>query len=528
MSRDQADELWRASQFPAALVDVGAWPLESQLAQPLPLALQGCVPPPRPQRLLSTNPPLQQQVQLQRKLQQQSLAQQAAMMQGHLFHPTLLSAMVAVEPIPSGNLPPGFDSTSCRSVYVGNVHSNVTEALLAELFSAVGPLEGCKLIRKEKSSYGFVDYFDHRSAAAALIALNGRQLFGQAIKVNWAFSSGQREDTTGHFNIFVGDLSPEVTDATLYANFSCYATCSEARVMWDQRSGRSRGFGFVSFRYQHDAESAIVDMNGKWLGNRPIRCNWATKTGAGPSDIESPALNSVQAAAPSGQPPGEAGATASGREGDQPNDSDPDAPQNSPLYTTVYVGNLAHEVTQAELHRQFYSLGAGVIEDVKVQRDKGFGFVRYRSHDEAAVAIQVANGRVLFGKSVKCSWGSKPSLQSAGSSGLGGGLPPPPRQLPPLPPPATALAPYGQVPLGLSPAHILAYQRQVSLAQAAVSRALVPMPPPAQQQQQSASLPLGMLGLAPSAPHGPEASLGPWLGFERYPLGMQGQQPLYY
>lgn len=85
--------------------------------------------------------------------------------------------------------------------------------------------------------------------------------FGQPIKVNWAYASGQREDTSGlfvfvyinflivkivvllktichlvcfitllsragHFNIFVGDLSPEVTDATLFACFSVYGSCS--------------------------------------------------------------------------------------------------------------------------------------------------------------------------------------------------------------------------------------------------------------------------------------------------------------
>ena len=51
-------------------------------------------------------------------------------------------------------------------------------------------------------------------------------------------------------------------------------------------------------------------------------------------------------------------------------------------------------------------LGAGVIEDVRVQREKGFGFVRYRSHEEAAFAIQAANGRIIGGKSVKVGYSS--------------------------------------------------------------------------------------------------------------------------
>lgn len=54
-----------------------------------------------------------------------------------------------------------------------------------------------------------------------------------------------------------------------------------------------------------------------------------------------------------------------------------------------------------DLHRQFHALGAGVIEEVRVQRDKGFGFVRYSTHAEAALAIQMGNARILCGKPIK-------------------------------------------------------------------------------------------------------------------------------
>ncbi|KAL6884560.1 hypothetical protein ACP4OV_010496 [Aristida adscensionis] len=64
----------------------------------------------------------------------------------------------------NGNHPPGFDPSTCRSMYVRNVNPNVTESLLIEVFQSTG-LERCKLIRKEKSSFGFVDYYDRRSAA---------------------------------------------------------------------------------------------------------------------------------------------------------------------------------------------------------------------------------------------------------------------------------------------------------------------------------------------------------------------------
>ncbi|KAI3926659.1 hypothetical protein MKW98_014306 [Papaver atlanticum] len=51
----------------------------------------------------------------------------------------------------------------------------------------------------------------------------------------------------------------------------------DGRVMWDHKTGRSRGFGFVAFRSQQEAQSAINDFTCKWLWNRKIRCNWAVK-----------------------------------------------------------------------------------------------------------------------------------------------------------------------------------------------------------------------------------------------------------
>ena len=52
---------------------------------------------------------------------------------------------------------------------------------------------------------------------------------------------------------------------------------SDARVMWDQNTGRSRGYGFVAFVEKADAERAMSDMKGVWLGNRAIRCNWGNQ-----------------------------------------------------------------------------------------------------------------------------------------------------------------------------------------------------------------------------------------------------------
>lgn len=60
------------------------------------------------------------------------------------------------------------------------------------------------------------------------------------------------------------------------------------------------------------------------------------------------------------------------------------------------------QVTQVDLHRHFHALGAGPIEEVRVQRDKGFGFVRYSTHAAAAMAISMGNTQsYLCGKQIK-------------------------------------------------------------------------------------------------------------------------------
>ncbi|XP_062181992.1 oligouridylate-binding protein 1B-like [Phragmites australis] len=371
--------------------------------------------------------------------QQQQLMQQALLMQHVAAAQQQPPLFPAIEPVVSGNLPPGFDSSTCRSVYVGNIHLQVTDTLLQEVFQSIGPVEGCKLIRKEKSSFGFIDYYDHRFAALAIASLNGRQLFGQPIKVNWAYTSTQREDTSGHFNIFVGDLCPDVTDAALFAFFSGYSTCSDARVMWDQKTGRSRGFGFVSFRNQQDAQNAINELNGKWLGNRQIRCNWATK-GANAGEEKQSVDSKVDLTNCSS----EAGKGNVGEDG----------PENNPQFTTVYVGNLPHDANSNDVHRFFHSLGAGLIEEVRVTRDKGFGFVRYSTHEEAALAIRMGNGQLIGGRQIKCSWGSKPTPPGTASA--------------PLPPPGPA--PFST---GLSAIDLLAYQRTLALNKMAASPALM-------------------------------------------------------
>ena len=75
--------------------------------------------------------------------------------------------------------------------------------------------------------------------------------------------------------LFVGGLSFDTTDEGLQRAFGAFGTLEEARIITDRESGRSRGFGFVSFADEGEAERALQQMNGAELDQRTIRVDHA-------------------------------------------------------------------------------------------------------------------------------------------------------------------------------------------------------------------------------------------------------------
>uniref|UniRef100_A0A8C4N4Y1 TIA1 cytotoxic granule-associated RNA binding protein-like 1 n=1 Tax=Eptatretus burgeri TaxID=7764 RepID=A0A8C4N4Y1_EPTBU len=200
----------------------------------------------------------------------------------------------------------------------------LTEALVLQVFGQIGPCKSCKMITDVSTLWGndpycFVEFHEHRHAAAALGAMNGRKILGKEVKVNWATTpSNLKKDTSNHYHVFVGDLSPEISTDDLRQAFAPFGKISDARVVKDLATGKSKGYGFVSFFQKLDAERAIQNMGGQWLGARPIRTNWATRKPQAPKN------------------PPENSKTLSYEEV---------LNQSSPTNSTVYCGGITHGLT---------------------------------------------------------------------------------------------------------------------------------------------------------------------------------------
>uniref|UniRef100_A0A1I8ELC8 RRM domain-containing protein n=1 Tax=Wuchereria bancrofti TaxID=6293 RepID=A0A1I8ELC8_WUCBA len=282
----------------------------------------------------------------------------------------------------------GFDTGSedhqPRTVYVGNLDPSITEDFITTLFGQIGAVTKTKVIFDGTNDpYAFVEFADHYTAAQALQAMNKRVLLEKEMKVNWATEPGSQAkvDTSKHFHVFVGDLSPEVDNKALKDAFAPFGEVSDAKVIRDATTLKSKGYGFVSYPKREEAERAIEQMNGQWLGRRTIRTNWATRkpTGTGAGD---------------------------GQYGRSELNYDDVYNQTGPDNTSVYVGNVNSNANDEDLRAAFDKFGR--ILEVRIFKSQGYAFVRFDKKDSACNAICKMNGQELCGQNIKCSWGRTP------------------------------------------------------------------------------------------------------------------------
>ena len=76
-------------------------------------------------------------------------------------------------------------------------------------------------------------------------------------------------------NIYVGNLSSDVTEEELGAEFKAFGEVTSVSIIKDKYSGQSRGFGFVEMPSKPEAEAAIAGLKGKTLKDKTLDVNEA-------------------------------------------------------------------------------------------------------------------------------------------------------------------------------------------------------------------------------------------------------------
>ncbi len=85
----------------------------------------------------------------------------------------------------------------------------------------------------------------------------------------------ERKEEKMSNKLFVGGLSWDTDDASLLSAFQPFGEVREAKVITDRDTGRSRGFGFVTFSDRTSAQNAIEAMDGAAIDGRNVRVNEA-------------------------------------------------------------------------------------------------------------------------------------------------------------------------------------------------------------------------------------------------------------
>jgi len=76
-------------------------------------------------------------------------------------------------------------------------------------------------------------------------------------------------------NIYVGNLSYEMSEEDLRTSFEDHGEVESAKVIMDRETGRSKGFGFVEMSDASEAQAAIRELNEAVVNGRPLRVNEA-------------------------------------------------------------------------------------------------------------------------------------------------------------------------------------------------------------------------------------------------------------
>lgn len=267
------------------------------------------------------------------------------------------------------------------SLYVGDLHPDITENNLYEIFQALGPLQSIRVCRdvvtRRSLGYAYINFHNNVDAERALDTMNfysSSLTKNKPLRMMWMIRDPSQR-RTGAGNIFVKSLDKSIDNKSLYDTFSQFGNILSCKVATDD-SGQSLGHGFVHFETPEAAQSAIEKVNGKLLVGRKV---YVGKF-----------LNRREREA---------------------------AGQVNKIFTNVYVKNLDEAYCEDEKLRELFA-EYGEITSVHVALDdagkpKGFAFINFASPENAKNAVDEMNNKDINGKQIVVCPAQKKSVREA-------------------------------------------------------------------------------------------------------------------
>jgi len=312
------------------------------------------------------------------------------------------------------------------NLIVNYLPQTMTQEEIRSLFSSIGEVESCKLIRDKVTGqslgYGFVNYHRQEDASKAIQTLNGLRLQNKTIKVSYARPSSEAIKGA---NLYVSGLPKHMAQPDLERLFSSCGNIITSRILCDNITGGSKGdgsvpglskgVGFIRFDQRIEAERAIQKLNGTIPegATEPITVKFANNPSNNAKAI--PPLAAYLAPQAARRALGAALHPAS-RFRYSPLAGDllagntllPGMAATNGSGWCIFVYNLAPETEENILWQLFGPFGAvqnvKVIRDLQTNKCKGFGFVTMTNYEEALVAIQSLNGYTLGNRVLQVSF----------------------------------------------------------------------------------------------------------------------------
>ena len=178
-------------------------------------------------------------------------------------------------------------------LFVGHLSWSVDDAWLKTAFDPFGEVESASVLVDRQSNksrgVGFVHFTTHEAAKSALEEMDGQEIDGRAIKVDFATPhtpnpaarAKQFGDTRGDPSntLFVGNVSFDANEDMLWEVFAEYGDIVGVRVPTDRDTGKMKGCAYVEFSDIESAKAALEGANGKDIGGRYVRLDFAAPKG---------------------------------------------------------------------------------------------------------------------------------------------------------------------------------------------------------------------------------------------------------